>query len=238
MNIILFEEEELSRPLPPGDPRGLHLRKVLHARRGDGFAAGIVGGGIGEIVIQGIQGDEVFFRYTPRGEAPPLLPLELIVGAPRPLVTRRLLKDLTSLGARALHFVTAELGEKSYLQSRVWEQEERRRSLLEGAQQAGTTLLPQVRLHHGLEACLAELPRDWDRFVLDPQRGELSAGRCRPRAGSAVLAVGPERGWTDRELDLFSAAGFVFLRMGERILRTESAALVGASIILSRMGFL
>jgi 16S rRNA (uracil1498-N3)-methyltransferase len=53
-----------------------------------------------------------------------------------------------------------------------------------------------------------------------------------------VLAVGPERGWTPGELDRFAAADFSFLRMGDRILRTEAAALAGAAILLSRMGIL
>jgi RsmE family RNA methyltransferase len=169
--------------------------------------------------------------------------LEIIIGAPRPLVTKRLLKDLSSLGLRALHFVSAELGEKSYLSSGLWKDRSYIQHLREGAEQASSTLLPEVRLHSGLSACLHAVPEGGLRFVLDPTPGnrrlldaDLSA--CFAGREWAVLAVGPERGWTDRELGLFQVAGFEKVRLGERIIRTEAAALVSSAMALARMGYM
>lgn len=53
---------------------------------------------------------------------------------------------------------------------------------------------------------------------------------------AAILAIGPERGWSDRERGLFAKSGFVSALIGERILRTETAVPAGVSILLSRMG--
>ncbi|MFO7731048.1 MAG: RsmE family RNA methyltransferase [Spirochaetia bacterium] len=58
-----------------------------------------------------------------------------------------------------------------------------------------------------------------------------------PGGRRVVLAVGSERGWSDRERGLFKAAGFSSVTLGSRILRTETACSVGAALVLARMGF-
>ncbi|MFC2386902.1 16S rRNA (uracil(1498)-N(3))-methyltransferase, partial [Treponema socranskii] len=45
-------------------------------------------------------------------------------------------------------------------------------------------------------------------------------------------------GWTDAERALFEKCGYTRASMGERILRTETAATAAASIILAEMGIL
>ncbi len=51
-----------------------------------------------------------------------------------------------------------------------------------------------------------------------------------------VLVVGPEGGWTAEELGLARACGFSFVTLGNRVLRAETAALAGLSILQSRLG--
>jgi RsmE family RNA methyltransferase len=245
VNIILFEpgEAELSF-LPPGDPRAGHLLSVLRARAGDSFTAGILNGMKGDMHILRAGEDGVGFRFVPRGPSEPLLPLDLIIGLPRPLVTGRLLKDLAAMGLRSLHFVRTGLCEKSYMSGSLWKNHEYRRHLLEGLQQSGQTLLPDVRLHENFDACLSLFalgPRaaghgdDVLRCVMHP--GGAGLGEVPPRR-SAVLAIGPERGWTPAELEKFTAEGFRVCGMGKRILRTEAAALAAGAILLSRMGLM
>ena len=50
-----------------------------------------------------------------------------------------------------------------------------------------------------------------------------------------ISAIGSERGWTDRERKLLEDNGFIRCGMGERIMRTETAATVAGSIILNYM---
>ena len=47
MNLILFEVDELGKPLSRWDKRAVHLLKVLHKQAGDTFDAGILGVGLG-----------------------------------------------------------------------------------------------------------------------------------------------------------------------------------------------
>jgi RsmE family RNA methyltransferase len=53
-----------------------------------------------------------------------------------------------------------------------------------------------------------------------------------------VLAVGPERGWSDRERDLLEKGGFLRLSMGGRALRTETACVAAAVLTLEKIGAL
>lgn len=52
----------------------------------------------------------------------------------------------------------------------------------------------------------------------------------------AYVVIGPERGWSSRERSLLDQSGFLRCSMGERALRTETAALVAASLVLEKMG--
>ena len=51
-----------------------------------------------------------------------------------------------------------------------------------------------------------------------------------------VLAVGPEGGWSPTDREQLRAAGFRGLRLGPRILRTETAGLAAISALQARLG--
>jgi 16S rRNA (uracil1498-N3)-methyltransferase len=48
-----------------------------------------------------------------------------------------------------------------------------------------------------------------------------------------ALAVGPEGGWSDDELQLFLKTGWISASLGSRILRAETAAIVAAALVVS-----
>jgi len=48
--------------------------------------------------------------------------------------------------------------------------------------------------------------------------------------------VGPEGGWSTEEIRLAEDAGAVAASLGPAILRTETAAVVGAALVLARYG--
>jgi 16S rRNA (uracil1498-N3)-methyltransferase len=72
------------------------------------------------------------------------------------------------------------------------------------------------------------------RLLLDPHHGkrlgELSA------VTSVVLLSGPEGGFSDKERQLALQAGFTGLRLGPRILRTETAALAALAAVQTLWG--
>jgi 16S rRNA (uracil1498-N3)-methyltransferase len=59
-----------------------------------------------------------------------------------------------------------------------------------------------------------------------------------PANGGIVLAVGPEGGWTDGELQSFQQAGWVSASLGSTILRAETAAMAATAIVSSGLNSL
>ena len=55
MNICLFKQEELNRPLSIKDKRGEHIIKILHKKEGDIFSAGVINGMAGTVTIKKIR---------------------------------------------------------------------------------------------------------------------------------------------------------------------------------------
>jgi len=253
MNICLFTPDEISKPLSLRDERAEHIVKILHKNAGDSFEAGIVGGMAGTAVITRMgtksdtDGGSISFSFKPETDGKQLYPLTLIIGFPRPIQLKRLLRDVSALGACAVHLTGTELGEKSYMQSSLVERGAAYQMLLDGTVQAAGTHVPELFLHTKLEDCLQAVPQNPLKTALDNKAQTCSLRQWLlhnpplDTSGKPVpvtAAIGSERGWTDRERSMLQENGYTLCGMGCRIMRTETAATVSASIILSAMGVL
>lgn len=241
MNICLFTPEEISEPLKLSDERAQHLIKVLHKKEGDSFTAGIIGGKSGTAVINTIS-DVITFSFTPSSEGKFLHPVKMIIGFPRPIQLKRLLRDIAALGVCEVHLTGTELGEKSYMQSTLVERGAAYKMLLDGTVQAGSTHVPELFLHKTLSECLESFSKNGTELFLALDNVNPSCSLTKALSGSVqsnrniVAAIGSERGWTDKERKMLESAGFIRCGMGERIMRTETAATVAGAIILANMG--
>jgi RsmE family RNA methyltransferase len=242
MNIILFEGHEIGRPLSRRDPRTLHLTRVLHKKAGDTFDAGLLGGNRGQGRIESLRLDgALFFTLDLWESPPPRVPLRVGVGFPRPIQLRRLLRDLANLGVDAVDLFGTDLGEKSYRETRLLTDGGARAALIEGAVQARDTALPRLSVYPTLEGWLNERP--W--AALRPGPLLVAADNVRPEGALArlpslrrflVLAIGPERGWSDRERGLLEEEGFSRLSLGVRALRTETACIAAVILAMEKIG--
>ena len=252
MNLILFDTAELDRELPYGDARAVHISRILKLDEGDEFLAGVIGGpkGRARLLSRGPEGWRISF--TPLEESPALYQLTLVLGCPRPPTARRILKDMCAMGLKEIRVCSTDLNENSYLGARFWREGLWRAALTDGAMQSGTTLLPRLITAAALERVLQEKrlpggPRV-RRIALDCDSRACLPGTCaadtendteKAAAGDmdeAVLAVGPERGWSDRERAILLDRGFTPVRLGTRILRTETACAAGAALMLQQLG--
>ncbi len=253
MNLILFTEEELNSPLPLTDVRSRHILEVLGRSPGDPFDIGIVDGPRGKATIVSKDDTCLTLGYTLSDEPPKCFPITLLVGLSRPTAMRRVLRDVTSLGASRLYFFSSDRGEPGYAASALWRGKEYRRHLIDGAQQAFTTRLPEVRvfpaLASSIDACLDNIPLG-PAVALDNYEAEHSLTTHLRRhvqgRGTAALdtvppwttvAIGSERGWSPHEREVLRSRGMTLVHLGSRVLRTEVACLSAVSIVLSLLGF-
>lgn len=101
-------------------------------------------------------------------------------------------------------------------------------------EQSGRARVPEVAaplsLAQALPSCSGQ------RFVLDPDAAiPLRTLQAQPIC-ECTLAVGPEGGWSPRDLELLHAAGFTPLLLGPRILRTETAGIAAISALQTLLG--
>ena len=238
MNLILFEPSETAAPLPRADPRAGHLLGVLRRRVGDTFDAGLVNGPRGKGTLTAISADALTLTFAWGETLPPLPPITLLIGLPRPQTARDLLRDATTLGVAALHFVATERSDPSYAGSTLWTSGEWRRHALAGAAQAFDTRLPEVTWTRTLAAMVSALPAGTLRLALDNYEATTPLGKCDllgdttpGNVPSVVLAFGPERGWGAADRALLRAQGFTLAHLGARPLRSETAVVAALAIV-------
>ena len=73
-------------------------------------------------------------------------------------------------------------------------------------------------------------------IVLDESGGARLAHIAVPRSGSVCLVIGPEGGISPGEISAFVDAGALVARMGDSVLRTSTAGVVAASVVMTRSG--
>ncbi len=145
-------------------------------------------------------------------------------------------------GVRNLIPVTTErtivkIGDRQDRKAERW-----RQIALAAAEQCKSGRVPAIAPPRPLGEVLAEPPEGY-KVVLSEQGGralkDILAERPAPPSGTPedwVLLLGPEGGWSERELDAIGAAGFEAASLGPQILRAGTAALSAAAIVLHFRG--
>jgi 16S rRNA (uracil1498-N3)-methyltransferase len=238
VNLVLLSRSEIGKPLPLNDRRARHILDVLNRNIGESFDAGIINGERGKASIVAIDSTAIHLSFIATHEPIPADPIVAIIGLPRPQTARDMLRDATTLGVAALNFVTTEKSDPNYARSTLWSSGEWKRHVLAGVEQAFDTAVPEVRVGGSLAAALAALPENSVTVALDNYEGTapLAAGLSRDYRRTIVVAIGPERGWSGAERDLFRKHGFQLLHLGTRVLRAETALVAALAVIKSVRG--
>ena len=242
MNRILFEQSEIKDGIAVfGGVRAEHIVKVLHGEPGQILKTGEIDGLIGTSVIESIEEKDGGFtvRAKVSHERESLRPwVDLVLAPPRPRVMKRLLPQLATMGAGRIVLVGAKKVEKDFWGATLLKEENYRPLLVEGLMQAGTSILPEMETRRNFRKFVREelttlFSDASDRIVAHPYAktgsvpGETPKTPVKtgsvPNAGRILLAVGPEGGWTEEEVELMEEHGFARYSLGERILRTDTA---------------
>jgi len=107
--------------------------------------------------------------------------------------------------------------------------------VISACEQSGRTRLPALHAPISLQGLFVKQVNAI-KLLLDPEaRGSLRALQ-RPVDKPVLLLVGPEGGLSDAEREAAGRTDFLGVRLGPRILRTETAALVALSLLQDRWG--
>jgi 16S rRNA (uracil1498-N3)-methyltransferase len=249
LNIILFEDKDIPKKININDKRAKHILKILKLKPGDKFNCGLVNGPSGIGKINSIDKEFIHFFWEKTADPIKLFPITLLIGYTRPISSKRILREAASLGVKQIIFTGTDTGEKSYRDSNLWKGEYRR-YLSDGAQQANSTGLPEIKFYKDLQlffrTCLSQpvnsaLKEDVsnaDLIVLDNIEPTIKLSEYKSEKMESLLAIGSERGWSKRERNLFQMHNFTFASLGTRVLRTETASTAGITLLLARMGFI
>ena len=232
MNRILFERSEVIDDCAVFDgERAQHVLNILHGEVGQVLKTGIVDGPIGVSVIERIdEQGRITVRCVHDRESPPPW-VDLLLAPPRPRALKRLLPQLAQMGVRKIVLTGAEKVEKAFWGAQLLKESVYRPLLLAGLTQAGCSAMPVIEVKRNFRHYLergefeAEFAHQPYRVVAHPGIAN-AASACAPRPPSPpVVAIGPEGGWTDDEVRMLQTHGFVGMSLGERILRTDTAAI-------------
>ncbi|SFB99153.1 RNA methyltransferase, RsmE family [Marinospirillum celere] len=226
MNLLLVDPLELNdnQQIRLTGRRHQHLRDIHKLQPGDQLKAGVLNGLAGTATLLELEQDSSLLALDVHSQPPAPLPVTLILALPRPRMLARSLEHLATLGVKNIHLLQTAKVEKSYWQSPELRPEKVHQHLLLGLEQARDTLLPTVELHQRfrpfVEDLLPEISRDTYKLVAHP--GDYPA--C-PRGleEPTTLAIGPEGGFVDFEIEKLVEQGFQPVQIGERILRVETA---------------
>jgi len=240
VNLLLVDPAELTgdATCTLRDRRAQHLRTVLGAAVGSQVRAGVIGGGIGRAELLADDGTAITLRLTLTEPAPAPLPIELVLAIPRPKVLTRVIEAAAAFGVARIELTNAWRVDKSYLHSPSLEPDALAHAARLGAEQGGTTWLPEIAVHRRL---MTLLDARWPgppavKLVAHPGAPPIETAVMGPPAPLA-LAIGPEGGWIARELDTFIDRGFSPVSLGAQILRVETAvaAALGQLLVLERL---
>jgi RsmE family RNA methyltransferase len=235
MNLLLFESNEIKGDgtFCIHDRRSEHIIKVLDCKPGDSIKAGMINGPVGTGEIVSILGKgknaEVVLRFSAQGAQPERPALDLVLAMVRPIMLKRLLAQVTSLGVGRIFLINSNRVEKSFFAAGILKNENYRTYLIQGLEQARDTCLPQVTIHKRfrpfVEDCIPAIAKKYNRMlVAHPEAGEgLKHAVGSEINGRILLAVGPEGGWVDFEVEKFIEQDFIPVSMGSRVLRTDTA---------------
>ncbi len=214
-----------------------HLRKVLRKRPGDSIILFDDQGWEHEAVIQsyGRGTAELKIVNSYRVERESALQIILAQGLSKGEKMDWVVEKATELGVGTiLPFVSSHTVPRLDGPKMKKRQERWKKIALSAAKQSGRIRVPEI-----LEAVdfYELIHRDWpcDSKLICWEReshqglAQMQTGRAQIR--SLLLAIGPEGGFSPEEADEAVRCGFQSIRLGKRILRTETAALAAISLV-------
>ena len=203
-----------------------HCVHVFNATDGE-FVAGIE--------QLGKKGAELRLGSRLRGPRAPQLELELCLGLSRGDRMAWAIQKSTELGVSRITPFFSARGEKLSKDRSASRLEHWRRVAVSAVEQSGGFRIPEISAPRLLDEVLQDPARpECERLLFDPAGAQ---GLPLSLPGKSLrMVTGPEGGFAEPELKLAARCGYRVVRLGPRILRTETAPLAALAILQHRFG--
>ncbi|HLJ39682.1 MAG TPA: 16S rRNA (uracil(1498)-N(3))-methyltransferase [Steroidobacteraceae bacterium] len=217
-----------------------HITRVLRLRVGASLVLFDGTGGEFEASIDKAHGGTVTVaigeHHTIERESP--LAVTLAQGVSRGERMDLVVQKATELGVTQLVPV---LTERSVVRLTAQQSDRKlnhwRAITIAACEQCGRNRLPAVAPAVALAAFLREAPAAAGaKLLLSPEGSTTLEGLARPLSAPVTVLIGPEGGLTDEEEQSAVAAGFAAVRLGPRVLRTETAAIAALALLQREIG--
>ena len=218
-----------------------HLGRVL--RLGPGSPVEVIDGRGGLWLAEVVQADKrsAAGRLIERvSDAPEIgLPVMLVPSVLKGDKMDDVVRDAVMLGVTALQPIVSERSEVSLAalmkggRAARWQ-----RIAVASAKQCGRAVVPLIAEPITCDAYLRESAAGLRVFCVEPSAGDVAVRSVRdvPRPVGAHVVVGPEGGWSARELTTAVDIGAVPVSLGGRTLRADAAPLVALVALLTAWG--
>jgi len=238
------------------DRRAEHIRTILKCTPGDTLRAGFANETMATGTVISVEDERcvVEIHENPDEPLPPPPTIDLLLALPRPRFLERILPQLPPLGVRKIFLCGADRVEKSFFGSQLLKKENYLPVLVEGVEQGGGIVVPDLRIERNLRRLLQEISKDYEcKLVAHPTENKQgnfntestedteilnlknpNSPPCSPCPlclKSLLIAIGCEGGWADRELTWMDDSGFQRFSLGERILRTDTACIAVLAVL-------
>ena len=215
-----------------------HIARVLRLGAGDALTLFDGRGGEYGALIEEVRRDGVTVQvgeWRPVERESPLA-LTLAQGVARGERMDWVVQKATELGVRQICPI---LSERSVVRLDARQSEQKRRHwraiAVAACEQSGRDRIPAIEAPAALPDFIQRADTVATRLLLSPSAGLRIADLPPPHGGILVL-IGPEGGLAEAEQRAALAAGFLAVRLGPRVLRTETAAVAALTLLQHRFG--
>ena len=208
-----------------------HLVRVLRARVGQEFDI-VTGKSVRRARIASISENRVDFDLGEEIPAASTSNVTLVLSIFKFDRMEWAIEKCTELGISRIVPVIAHRTDAHLASSSAKRVERWRRIALQASEQSRRAAPPKIEGPIKLQEAMP-LPGAF-KIVLAESESQIHLRDIETRHdGENLLAIGPEGGWTDGELQLFHNAGWVSASLGATILRAETAAIAATAIVIS-----
>lgn len=212
-----------------------YLTRVLRLRSGDRF---IAIDGTGHWWLTELSSDlaeaQILEAIAAQTELP--MAITLLIAMPKGNGMDEIVRQGTEIGVTT---IVPVISDRTLLNPSAQKLDRWQRIAQEAAEQAERQVIPQISSPISFTTAIAHDATPETIYYIAEARGDYPhlltcltpITRSSARLSSIVIAIGPEGGWTESELNQAIAQGYQPVSLGQRVLRAITAPLVALSLI-------